>query len=67
MATAELTVNANVCFTYDNKPRMGVVVKADHAKGYVKVELVDGVVKTFTINKMQGLIVNPPCDVKLFP
>lgn len=67
MATAEMTVDANVCFTYDNKPRMGKVVKAEPAKGYVKVELVEGVVKTFTINKMKDLITNPPCDIKLLP
>lgn len=65
MPTAQINVDYNVTFTYNDKPRMGKVVKAEPA--YVKVELIDGTVKTFTRDKMHDVIANEPSDIELFP
>ncbi len=67
MFANELNVDALVTFTYNNTPRMGKVVRDERAKDYVKVELIEGVVKTFKVSQMKDLIATPQCDVKLFP
>lgn len=67
MVNAELVVANNVVFTYNDKVRMGTIVQAEVAKDYIKVDLVEGVVKTFKISQMKDLICDPPCDIKLFP